>query len=181
MALLAVAGTVILADQAVKWLIVRWLGPDADEHRMEFLGRVLAFQYVENTGAAFGVLEGQGPLLTAVAAVVVAGLLGYYLRSGRMSALLTTSLGLVAGGAAGNVIDRIRLGYVVDFVAIGIWPKFNVADSAVTVGVILLVWAMLREPQPTEQGRTELVAPGLDATGNGRWSEMRKAAQREGG
>ena len=50
------------------------------------------------------------------------------------------SLGLLVGGALGNIIDRVRLGYVVDFVAVGVWPKFNAADSAVTIGVLMLAW-----------------------------------------
>ncbi len=179
--LLAVAGLVILADQASKLAVVHWLGPDATNHRVEILGRALAFQYLENTGAAFGVLDRQGTFLTVLAGVVVAALLGYYLRSGRTSVLLALSLGLVSGGALGNVIDRVRLGYVVDFVAVGIWPKFNVADSAVTVGVVLLAWVLMREPELTNERPENAVQPERGPTGDGRWSEMRKVALREGG
>ncbi len=104
----------------------------------------MAFEYIENTGAAFGVLEGQGVFLTLIAGTIIAMLIWRYLRAGQPSLLMATSLGLVVGGAIGNVIDRLRLGYVVDFVAIGVWPKFNVADSAVVIGVLMLAWSMSR-------------------------------------
>ena len=72
---------------------------------------------------------------------------------------LAASLGLLAGGALGNLIDRLRLGHVVDFVAVGVWPKFNVADAAVSLGVLLLVWHGLSEERTTERR----VANGQDA------------------
>ncbi len=59
--------------------------------------------------------------------------------------MLAVSLGLLVGGALGNVIDRVRLGYVIDFIAVGIWPKFNLADSAVTIGVVLLAWSLSQD------------------------------------
>ena len=145
------AGIVIAIDQVTKAIASKSLGRDADTHRFEMLGSLLAFEYIENTGAAFGVLEGQGIILTLVATAIVALLIWRYLRVGQSSPLVGASLGLLVGGAFGNVIDRVRLGYVVDFVAVGVWPKFNVADSAVTVGVVLVVWSMSREDITTRQ------------------------------
>jgi signal peptidase II len=140
-----VATLVVAVDQASKAAIVAWLGRDEPEHRWELAGALLAVEYVENTGAAFGSFRDQGAWLIPVALAVVVGLVVYYRRVARPSPVLALSLGLLIGGALGNLIDRWRLGYVVDFVAVGVWPKFNVADAAVSLGVVLLAWHALLE------------------------------------
>jgi signal peptidase II len=151
---LLIVAVIISADQFAKWLVTSELGPGQPNHRHELLGSVLAVDYVENTGAAFGVLQGQTGILTAVALFVLLGLIISYRRVPDPSLFLSIGLGLLLGGAVGNLIDRFRLGYVVDFVAVGIWPKFNVADSAITIGVLLLAvqfWrgeATRNEPAP---------------------------------
>ncbi|HET8523046.1 MAG TPA: signal peptidase II [Thermomicrobiales bacterium] len=151
---LLIVAAILIADQSAKWLVTRALGPEQLTHRHELLGSVLAIDYVENTGAAFGVLQGQTGVLTAVALFVLIGLIVSYRRVPDPSFFLTVGLGLLLGGALGNLLDRVRLGYVVDFVAVGIWPKFNVADSAITIGVLLLAvqfWrgeTMREEPAP---------------------------------
>ena len=133
-----VALMVIVADQVTKMVTVAWLGPDAAYHRWELAGAWLAFDYVENTGAAFGILRGRTWLLSAAALGVATWFAFAYGRSLPRSRVLQVAIGLVLGGAIGNLIDRVRLGYVVDFVAVGIWPRFNVADSAITIGLVLL-------------------------------------------
>jgi signal peptidase II len=137
-----VAAVVALAalalDQAVKRLVVDWLAGDG-VRSWWLAGDWLGLQYVENRGAAFGTFDGLGALLTPLALLVIAGTVWLVGRVPAPSPWLLTGLGLVVGGALGNVLDRVRLGYVVDFVAVGPWPRFNVADSAITVGVLLLV------------------------------------------
>lgn len=150
---LSVGVAVVAADQWTKTLASAALGRDAANHRHDLVGSAVAFEYVENSGAAFGILPGQGALLTIGALVIVAVLVWRFARSGRTSPLVALSLGLLAGGACGNIVDRIRLGYVIDFIAVGIWPRFNLADSAVTVGVLLLAWTMAVDD------RTEWSAP----------------------
>ncbi len=103
---------------------------------------------VHNTGAAFGLLPGQSFLLTIVALISIALLLAYALVIYRGFPFLDnrlgrSALGLVIGGAAGNLIDRLRFGYVTDFIDFNLWPAFNIADSAVTVGVILFAYSFL--------------------------------------
>ncbi len=104
--------------------------------------------YVRNTGAAFGLFQDQTFALTIVSLVAVAVLLLYALffyprfpflddRLGKLA------LGLVLGGTVGNLIDRIYLGYVTDFIDFSIWPAFNIADSAIVVGVIMLAYSLL--------------------------------------
>lgn len=136
----AIAVVVVALDQASKAVVTAWLGPGSPERRWEVLGRFLAVEYVENTGAAFGVLRGQGALISVVAAVILVAVVAGFWRAATRSPWLSFGLGLVVGGAAGNLIDRALLGYVVDFVAVGTWPKFNAADAAITVGVLLLGW-----------------------------------------
>jgi len=143
---------VIVLDQATKQAIVEWIGTGAVENRWEFAGRVLAFEYVENTGVAFGMLAGR-PGLVSIFAIAVAALLlvvlGALLRADlSRSPVMQAAVGAVLGGAIGNLIDRLRVGYVIDFIAVGAWPKFNIADSAITVGVAVMVIALLRDDRP---------------------------------
>jgi signal peptidase II len=145
-----IAAGVVLADQASKAAVTDWLGPDAPRRSWEPAGEFFAFEYVENTGAAFGSFPGQSDLLIVVALAVIAGLVVYYRRVPGPSRLLGLCLGLLVGGALGNLIDRWRLGHVVDFVAVGIWPRFNLADVAVTLGVAILAWHVVVEERASK-------------------------------
>lgn len=144
---------VVVVDQLTKTVIVDWLGPDQVVHRWELAGPWLAFEYVENTGAAFGLLAGRVWLLSALAVLVGFGFLLAFRSDLPQSAQLRLSIALVIGGGIGNFIDRVRLGYVVDFVAVGVWPKFNVADATITVGLIVLALTALRE-EPSRENST---------------------------
>ena len=103
---------------------------------------------VHNTGAVFGLFQGQSFPLTIIALVGVAALLLYALFFHRKLPFLGNrlgklALGLVLGGTVGNLIDRIYLGYVTDFIAVSIWPAFNIADSAIVVGIIILIYSLI--------------------------------------
>jgi signal peptidase II len=114
----------------------------------------LRLRYTKNTGAAFGIFQG-GSLVLSVAAIAIVGAIFFSAsRMGGINRFTTLPMGLIVGGALGNLVDRLRLGYVVDFIevygprihvgnSVYTWPVFNVADSAITVGVILLVATML--------------------------------------
>jgi len=99
--------------------------------------------YGTNTGGVFGLFANQAFLITLTAIVGVAAILVYsrYPQANRV--IVRIALGLLLGGAVGNLIDRIRFGEVVDFIDVGAWPVFNVADSAVVVGVILIIYYFL--------------------------------------
>ncbi|HZW16739.1 MAG TPA: signal peptidase II [Brevundimonas sp.] len=133
---------IIVVDQLTKaWVLS---GLDLRELRqVPVWPPILNFTWVENRGVSFGLFgDGSARWLLSVFSVVVAGVLGWWaLKADRR--LLVTSIGLIMGGAIGNVIDRIRFGFVVDFLdfsGTGFFPwVFNVADSAITVGVILLI------------------------------------------
>jgi len=104
--------------------------------------------HIYNTGAAFGLFHGQSFSLTIVALVGIVILLLYVLIFYRRFPFLVnrlgkSALGLVLGGTTGNLIDRLRFGYVTDFIDVGIWPAFNIADSAVVVGIIIFASSIL--------------------------------------
>lgn len=140
----AVLLCVLALDQFTKWMVVRELGRTSLEHRLNVWNPYVALEYVENTGAAFGLLRGQGTYLLVLVVLVVGGLIAF-LRWAEPTPALATSIGLLIGGALGNALDRVRLGYVVDFVSVGRWPTFNLADSAITCGVLLFVWTTMRQ------------------------------------
>ncbi|MGC4959903.1 signal peptidase II [Gordonia sp. DT218] len=138
--LLAIALGVIGLDLLTKTLAVAHLDPAQPVH---IVGDAITLRLVRNSGAAFSMASGYTWVLTVVALVVVLGIIRYSSRL--RSAWWIVGLGLVLGGAMGNLADRIfrapgpLRGHVVDFVSVGWWPVFNVADSAVVCGAILLV------------------------------------------
>jgi len=97
---------------------------------------------LQNTGVAFGLLRGYGSIL-AVVAVLIAALVFAFGRRGVRAPLTGAALGLLIGGAAGNLLDRFVRGYVFDFIDVGFWPVFNLADCAITVGVGLLILELI--------------------------------------
>ena len=104
--------------------------------------------HVHNTGAAFGLFQGQSFLLTIIALVGVVALLLYAFFFHHKFPFLDNrlgklALGLVLGGTVGNLIDRIYLGYVTDFIDFNFWPAFNIADSAIVVGIIMLAYSLI--------------------------------------
>ena len=135
---------VVAADQLSK----RWIRLNLDPGESVPETGLFQLTHVQNTGFSFGLFQGQSFSLTIVAFTGIAVILFVVLFISRRFPFLDnrlgkTALGLVLGGAVGNLIDRLRSGYVTDFIDIGIWPSFNVADSAVTVGVIMLAYSLL--------------------------------------
>ncbi|MDT8900113.1 signal peptidase II [Anaeroselena agilis] len=118
---------------------------------------VFHITYILNPGAAFGLLEYQTKLFVAVAVIMLAALVYFYCHIAAGHWLLRFGAGLLAGGATGNVIDRVTTGYVVDFLDFRIWPVFNSADIAIVTGVGCLVYIMLFLPEmlPESPGRPE--------------------------
>jgi signal peptidase II len=132
---------VVAVDQAIKALVARSV-PVGDS--IPVIPGVLSLTHVRNTGVAFGLFAGLSPLVTALAALTLFFAVFYnkgrWLRSRAESA----GIALMAGGAAGNLLDRVRLGFVVDYLDLHVWPVFNVADAAIVVGAGVLVFALSR-------------------------------------
>lgn len=138
-----VAGTVVAVDQIVKAIIAQALGGGSV---IEILGGLIRLDYTRNSGAAFGMFQAGGIVFAAIAVGVSAGILIFYRRVANGPRTVRFALGLILGGALGNLIDRVRLGYVVDFIDLRWWPVFNLADSAIVIGVCLLfLQSALRE------------------------------------
>ena len=152
-ALIGIATTVAAIDQLTKFLIVSAIGPGQLESRVEVVDGWLTLEYTQNRGAAFGVLSGLVPVLAVTSLAIVTGLLLLYLRQARPPLWQTVATGLVSGGALGNLVDRVRLEHVVDFVSVGPWPNFNIADSAITVGVLVLIWGLTRPAPAIDMAR----------------------------
>jgi signal peptidase II len=143
-----VIGLVLALDQLTKWLVLRELGPGGTRDSVTVIPGVLELIFVRNSGAAFGIFQGGSGILTVLALLAIAFLLIYFIRSAAEDWVLTVALALMLGGALGNIVDRFQHGYVVDWIDFPRWPTFNVADSAITVGVTLLVYAMLFRGPP---------------------------------
>jgi signal peptidase II len=148
--------SVLVLDQWTKGLIQRAL--DVHQSRTVIQG-LFDLTYVRNTGAAFGLFASvdsslKAVLLNSVAVLVFLVVSAYALRSSHKSVRLQVGFALILGGAVGNLLDRVRLRYVVDFLDFGIsghhWPAFNVADSAICIGVGLLFLDMLRSEEDTK-------------------------------
>jgi signal peptidase II len=140
----AIAALVVAADQASKAWVVQQLGPQTMERFIPIVGDTARIVYSHNTGVAFSMFQGMPQLLTFTSLAIVAGAIYFYatqLPNRRPTVQLI--LGLILGGAFGNLIDRVRLGYVVDFIQVGWFPVFNLADSAITVGAALLMLQFL--------------------------------------
>src|SRR5204862_7735111 len=99
--------------------------------------------HVQNSGIAFGLFANATALVTGLTALSVGWMLGFVARSGARHPVLPVALGLLIGGSASNLVDRIRLGYVTDFLDFRYWPAFNLADSFIVVGVAILFGAVL--------------------------------------
>jgi len=148
-----VALLIVVLDQVIKSLVDRAMS--LHESRVVVDG-FLRLTYLHNRGGAFGILsESEFPyqslLFTLVSLAALAAIMVYAWRLPQGSVLPRMALALIMGGAIGNLLDRVRLGYVRDFVDVfwgaHHWPAFNLADSAISVGVALLVLDMLRNPQ----------------------------------
>ena len=135
-----VAAAVVILDQITKVIVRASLDrgeawPDRDW--------LLNIVNVSNSGAAFGILQGQTAFLIVTSLVGVAAIVLYYLYPPLEHGLLRVALALQLGGAAGNLIDRIRFGEVTDFINFDVWPAFNVADASISIGVVTILWFFL--------------------------------------
>lgn len=150
--LLLTAAVILVADQVTKALVVANL---AIGERAQVIGNVVEVWHAQNRGAAFSLLQG-GSILFLVVSVVSLGMVAYFHRTLRdRSSWLHLVLGVALGGTLGNFIDRLRQGYVTDWLSVGIgdlrWPTFNVADASIVLGIgVLVVYLLLTTPDARE-------------------------------
>jgi signal peptidase II len=172
-AYLFAAAAVYLADQASKaWAVRRLRGGDV----VKVFDGFWQFAYAENTGIAFGRLQEGGEfgrwMLAGLAGLAVVGLLAYFFRTRRTEDRLLGALALLLAGVAGNLTDRVRLGYVVDFIDVFIgsyrWPTFNVADAAICTGAALLALDLILEGRREAREAKAAAGPGVGLRGDTR-------------
>jgi len=145
--LLLIAVGVLLVDQVSKLYIIRNM---ALGDSLPVINEVFHLTYVKNPGAAFSILQHQTGLFIAIAVLLLLAVAYYYPRLPQGYPLLRIGIGLQVGGAAGNLLDRIRTGYVTDFLDFRIWPVFNIADIGIVLGVGLLFREIIRMPGKAE-------------------------------
>lgn len=160
---LALPVSIVAMDQVTKWMVVQRLPLYED---VPLISGLLSLQHVHNTGAVFGFLSGANfpgkAYAFAALSLLALAALAYYARTiPAEERLARLALNLVMGGAVGNLIDRLRFGYVVDFVKMHwqghVWPNYNVADSAISIGLVLLVIDSLR-PRAREAGTSPVAS-----------------------
>jgi signal peptidase II len=157
--LIGVAGVVVALDQWTKWLVraniefgSQWL-PEG----MSWLSPYARIVNWSNSGAAFGMFQNGNLVFTILAIIVICAILYYYPQVEADDWTLKLAMGLQLAGAAGNLVDRLMVGKVTDFISVGTFPVFNVADSSITVGVIvLLLGVWYKEYQEKKKKAAEL-------------------------
>ena len=159
--LFGVAGVIIAFDQWTKWLVreniefgTQWL-PES----LSWLMPYARFVNWHNSGAAFGMFQNGNMVFTVLAFIVIGAIIYYYPHVEMEDWTLKLAMGLQLGGAAGNLIDRLMVGKVTDFISIGVFPVFNVADSSITIGVLVLllgVWIKERNEKMKAREQSEM-------------------------
>ena len=149
LALLAVAGAAVAADQLTKWIVSSRLPLDDEVHVVG----PFSLHHVQNSGIAFGLFAQATSLVILVTAAAVLWMLVFFARSGRRHPVLPVALGLVIGGSVSNLADRIRLGHVTDFLKLTFTAAFNLADTFIVVGVGILLLALVAADRNTARPR----------------------------
>jgi len=168
--LFGVAGVIIVLDQWTKWLVRENL-PFRGTWLPEWLGWLSPYVRIVhwyNSGAAFGMFQNGNLIFTILAFIVIGAILYYFPRVDADDWSLRLAMGLQLGGAAGNLIDRLTMGKVTDFISVSVFPVFNVADASITVGVIVLllgVWIKERVEHKKENANSESNMESVESSG----------------
>jgi len=166
--LFGLAGAVIALDQWSKYLVRSKIAFGSSWSPFEWLTPYVRIVHWNNTGAAFGIFPQGSMIFTIVAIVVSLAIIYYFPQVPRTEVPLRLALGLQLGGALGNLISRLSVGAVTDFISVGSFPVFNVADSSISIGVAVLVVGMWNEERAARRRNgkksSEAVQPDVSAT-----------------
>ena len=132
---------IVLLDQLLKFLVVKNMELSQS---IPLIKNFLHLTYIQNTGAGFGLFQQSTGLLTWFSIIVI-GIIFYFYDKIPESRCIQSAVAAILGGTFSNLIDRIRLGYVIDFIDFRIWPGFNIADAAITIGAITLIYYMIKK------------------------------------
>jgi len=153
--LAAIGLAAVAADQLTKHIVTGHLALDDGIH---VIGPFW-IHHVQNSGIAFGLFASATSVVIVLTGIAVAWMLVFFARSGARHPVLPVALGLVIGGSVSNLVDRVRLGYVTDFIDLRYWPAFNLADTFIVVGVVILLTTLLAaERMPRNRGRRDAPA-----------------------
>lgn len=162
--ILLIAIVIVVLDQWTKWLVrtnipegTSWL-PDS----WQWLSPYARIVHWYNTGAAFGMFKDASMVFTVLAFLVIAAILFYYPKVEKDDWALRLALSMQLGGAMGNLIDRLTIGHVTDFISVGTFPVFNIADASISVGAVVLflgVW-LTERAERREHGNEPVDIPG---------------------
>jgi signal peptidase II len=152
--LAAVALAALFADQLTKHVVASELPLD-DEVRV--VGP-FSIHHVQNSGIAFGLFASATAAVIVLTMIAVAWMIGYFARSGARHPLLPVAVGLLVGGSASNLADRVRLGHVTDFLDLRYWPAFNLADSFIVIGVAMLLGVLIAADRGPRRSRARNLA-----------------------
>ena len=154
-ALAAVAAAAVAADQLTKHVV----SSELELGRQIHIAGPFSIHHVENSGIAFGLFATATSLVIALTIIAVGWMLLFFARSGARHPVLPAALGLVIGGSVSNLLDRVRLGHVTDFLDLRFWPAFNLADSFIVVGVAVLLASLLSGERGSARRRGRSDAP----------------------
>lgn len=129
------AALVFITDRLTKYFVIKSL---SSGQSIKIIPNIFHFTLVLNDGVAFGLLRDYAAFFVIFSFAVIAGMLLIIIKKPRLDMPFAVSLALILGGASGNLVDRLKFGHVIDFIDFRIWPVFNIADSAISVGVALL-------------------------------------------
>jgi signal peptidase II len=150
--IIGIAALIFALDQVSKFFVVQLVPLWSTWSLTPELARLFRVTFITNTGAAFGIFPQLGSLFLLVAIGVVIAIIAFHQRLPSENVWVRLSLGLQLGGAMGNLVDRVVRGYVVDFIDVGFWPIFNIADVSIVVGVGILAYFVINgDPLFTEQ------------------------------
>jgi signal peptidase II len=147
-----VAGAALLGDQLTKYVVTSELGLGESA---SVVGP-LEIHRVQNSGIAFGLFASATSVVIVLTSIAVAWMLVFFARSGSRHPVIPAALGLLIGGSVANLVDRIRLGHVTDFLDVGWWPAFNLADTFIVVGVATLLLALVVSDRPPPRPKRHL-------------------------
>lgn len=146
-----VGAIVAVIDQITKAMAINALGPPEQLNSTTIIPRILDFRHDQNTGAAFSIFQGRSTTLLLIGVIVIGVLVYYYRALPQGNPVLRIAVGGVLGGAIGNIIDRVRLGHVTDWIHVSHYPTFNFADSCITVGMITLAFYLIFLDRPARR------------------------------
>jgi signal peptidase II len=160
-AIFAIAGLIVALDQATKWWVrsnipagATWL-PDS----LQWLSPYARIVHWYNRGAAFGMFQEGNMVFTVLAFIVIAAIIYYYPQISKADWPLRLAMSMQLGGAIGNLIDRLTIGHVTDFISVGKFPVFNIADSSISVGCVVLVLGVWWQERAAKKEKAQAAPP----------------------